>query len=146
VRYQTVKPLILIVEDHDAVRASLRDWLSASFSGCRFLEAKSGEEAVALACAQSPDLILMDIVLPQMNGIEATRRIKAALPQVQVVILTMHENSAYQADAAAAGASAYVLKRTMRTELIPVVAGILSHRADAVLDPERGVSQDQEAQ
>jgi len=119
-------PTIMIVEDHEAVRTSLRDWLSAIFPDCVFVEAKSGEEAVDLALARPPDVVLMDIGLPGMNGIRATRHIKAAAPQAQVVMLTIHEAPEYQADAAAAGASAYIVKRRMHTELIPVLARLLS--------------------
>lgn len=119
-------PTIMIVEDHEAVRTSLRDWLSAIFPDCIFVEAKSGEEAVDLALARPPDVVLMDIGLPGMNGIRATRHIKAAASQAQVVMLTIHEAPEYQADAAAAGASAYIVKRRMHTELIPVLARLLS--------------------
>ena len=125
-----MKATILIVEDHDAVRTSLRDWLSSSFPECCFLEAKSGEEAVDLTCAQPPDIVLMDIGLPRMNGVEATTRIKAIRPQTQVVMLTIHEASRYRADAATAGASAYLLKRRMHTELIPAMTKLLSGLAD----------------
>ena len=117
---------ILIVEDHDAVRRSLRDWLEAVFPQYRIIEAASGEEAVVIAQARSPRAVIMDIVLPKMNGIEATRRIKAAVPAVQVVILTIHEDKAYRSDAAAAGASAYVPKRVMQTKLLPTLSALLS--------------------
>ena len=119
-------PTILIVEDHDAVRTSLRDWLSATFPDWTLVEAKSGEEAVDLALARPPDVVLVDIGLPGMNGIETTRHIKAVVPQAQVVMLTIYEAPEYQADAAAAGASAYIVKRRMHTELIPVLARLLS--------------------
>lgn len=125
-----VKPTILIVEDNDAVRTSLRELLCATFPGCSFLEAKSGEEALALASPHPPDIVMMDLVLPGMDGIEATRHMKASAPDVQVVMLTIHEGSAYRADAAAAGASAFVAKRTMHTELIPVLATLLSGLSD----------------
>ena len=70
---------ILIVEDHDDVRRTMRDWL-LEFPQCRIIEAASGEEAIALAHVESPRLMIMDIRLPGMNGIETTRQIKAALP------------------------------------------------------------------
>jgi len=121
----TTAPTILIVEDHDAVRASLRDWLSATFPNLDCLEARTGEEAVALVPGRPPALVLMDVALPGMNGIEATRRIKLDAPQTQVVILSIHEDAHYQLDAATAGASAYVPKRRMHVELIPIITKLL---------------------
>jgi len=121
---------ILVIEDHEAVRRSLRDWLEVEFPQCRVIEAASGEEAIALIRGESPRLVLMDISLPGMSGIEATRRIKAALPSAQVVMLTIHENDTYRADATTAGASAYVPKRVMQTELIPTLAALLANDRD----------------
>jgi two-component system invasion response regulator UvrY len=116
---------ILIVEDHAAVRKSLCDWLRVMLPDCEFVEAQSGEEAMSLTDAQPPDLVLMDIGLPGMTGIEATRRIKAIAPKTLVVILSIHEEEAYQLDAATAGASAFVSKRTMQTKLVPVIKTLL---------------------
>ena len=123
---QISKPTILIVEDHEGVRTLLREWLSDTFPGCRILEAKSGEEAVTMAQAQTPDIILMDIGLPQMDGIQATPRIKDALPHTQVVIVTNHEAAEFKREATVAGASSYVLKDRIDTELIPVMTKLLS--------------------
>jgi DNA-binding NarL/FixJ family response regulator len=116
---------ILIVEDHDAVRGSLREWLETIFPQCRVIEAASGEEAVALAQTNLPRLVVMDIGLPQMNGIEATRRIKASVPSAQIVVLTIYEDDLYRADAEVAGASAFVPKRSMQTKLIPTLVALL---------------------
>ena len=123
---QSSRLTILIIEDHHAVRASLRAWFSATFPDCRCLEASSGEDAVALVVDQLPEIVLMDIGLPGMNGIEATRRIKTTAPQTQVVMLSIHEAPSYQADALAAGASAYVTKRKMNTELMSIVRALLA--------------------
>ena len=82
---------------------------------------------LTLAQVQPPDIVLMDIGLPGINGIEATRRIMALAPQAKVTMLSIHEDPEYQADAAAAGASAYVPKRTMHRDLIPAVERLLSH-------------------
>jgi DNA-binding NarL/FixJ family response regulator len=117
---------ILIAEDHGAVRKTLRDWLEVEFPQCRVIEASSGEDAVALARTESPHLAVMDIRLPGMSGIEATRQIKAISPSVQVVMLTIHEDNSYRADATAAGASAYVEKQAMHTKLIPTLAALLT--------------------
>ena len=124
------KPLFLVVEDHAVLRSSLRDLLSNNFQGCRILEAKNGEEAVAFALEHNPDIVLMDIVLPQMNGIEATRRIKTNLPRIHVVIITIHENPEYKAEANTAGASAFILKRRMGAELIPTLEQLLLLKTD----------------
>ena len=121
---------ILIVEDHDTVRRSLRDWLEVEFPQCRVIEAASGEEAIALIRIESPRLVIMDITLPGMSGIEATRQIKATLPSVQIAMLTVHEDDTHRADATAAGASAYVPKRAMQTELIPTLTALLANDHD----------------
>ena len=123
-----MKRTILIVEDHDEVRANLHDWLSAVFPNCIFSESKSGEEAVNKIIAQPPALVLMDVGLPRMNGIQATRVIKSVSPETKVVILTIHEDPRYQADAASAGANGYVIKRKMHSELISVMKNLLSNK------------------
>ena len=123
---------ILIVEDHDIVRRSLREWLGAVFPSFDLVEASSGEEAVAVAREQPLRAVVMDIGLPQMSGIEATRQIKEAAPSAQVVILTIYEDAAYRDDAAAAGASAYVTKREMRAELVPTLTALLRTQEESL--------------
>ncbi len=118
---------ILIVEDHEAVRTALRDWLEVEFPCCRVIEASSGEEAIALVRVESPHLIVMDIRLSGINGIEATRQIKAAFPCTQVVMLTIHTNDMYRTDAGVAGASAYITKQRMYSELVPTLAALLAN-------------------
>lgn len=116
---------ILIVEDHAGVRQSLREWLELSFPDYELLEAASGEEAVATAQAKSPSLIIMDIGLPGMTGIEATETIKKTMPNTKVIMLTIFDDEDYRSHAAEAGAFAYVPKRKIKTELMPVVRRIL---------------------
>jgi len=119
-------PIILIVEDNDRVRKSLREWLERAFPKYQFIEAASGEEAINITQARAPCAIIMDISLPGMRGIEATRHVKGNMPTTQVVILTIHEEEAFRADAKAAGASAFVTKRVMRKELVPALAAVLA--------------------
>ena len=121
-----MSPHILIVEDHQGVRQSLREWLELSFPNYQLLEAVSGEEAVTMAKAMSPCLVIMDIGQPGMNGIEAAQGIKAAVPATRVVVLTIYDDEAHRADAAAAGVSAYVPKRKVQTELLPVLTRLLA--------------------
>lgn len=119
------KPTILVVEDHDALRDSLKKWLSSIFQDCSVLQARSGEEALDALSDHPPDVLLMDVMLPGMNGIETVRKIKRSLPDVSVVMLSIYEDPAYKADAADAGVDAYVSKRKMGTELIPVITKLL---------------------
>jgi len=121
-----INPLILIVEDNDSVRKSLREWLEGAFPKYQFIEAASGEKAIDITQAKSPCAVIMDISLPGMGGIEATRHVKDTMPTTQVVILTIHEEEAFRADAKAVGASAFVTKRVMRKELVPALAAVLA--------------------
>jgi DNA-binding NarL/FixJ family response regulator len=123
---ESARVTILIVEDYEGVRLHLRALVSDSFPECHCFEARDGEEAVAMASLHLPDIVLMDIGLPKMNGIEATRRIKDAVPKARVVIVTNHETPEYENAAAIAGASAYVLKNRVNSELIPIVTKLLS--------------------
>ncbi len=121
---------LLVVEDHPAMRTLLVDWLGAAFPQYQCAETGSGERAIDLVRNRPPTLVLMDYALPGINGIEATRRIRLIAPSVAVVLLSMHEAEAYQAEAAAAGASAFLYKRTMVAELIPTLRAILSRSSD----------------
>ena len=116
---------ILIVEDHDELRETLVEWLKSVFSDSTFLVAGSGEKAIELAEAHNPAIVLMDIQLPGINGIEAIRRIKKISPQTQALILSVMNVSAYRDEALAAGACAYINKQNMHTELIPVLTKLL---------------------
>ncbi len=117
---------ILIVEDHNALRSSLKRWLSVFFQEVNFLEAESGEEALVLVKEHKPCIALVDIKLPQMNGIEATQLIKEINPDTKIVILSMYDIIDYKNAAFKAGATAYVTKHMMYNELIPVIKEILS--------------------
>lgn len=118
---------ILIVDDHDTVRQALARWLEIVFKDCLILPTTTGEEAVAIARDTPPQVIVMDFSLPAMNGAEATRCIKEVTPAVPVVILTIHDSAAYRADAADAGASAYILKEDIQTQLVPTLKALLAN-------------------
>ncbi len=101
---------VVIVDDHALVREGLRAVLEAD-GGIEVVgEAENGPQAVELCQRLSPDLVLMDVRMPLMDGLEATRRIKATMPAVSVVVVTMHENPDYLLEAVRAGAAGYVLK------------------------------------
>lgn len=106
----------------------MRELIDASMLACSCVEASTGEEAVALAAQIAPDFVIMDLKLPGMNGIVATRRIKAMLPQAQVVVVSLFDAAEFQAEAAAAGVVAFLPKRIMHRELIPLLAALLDSR------------------
>ncbi|HEU5080573.1 MAG TPA: response regulator transcription factor [Opitutaceae bacterium] len=109
---------VTIIEDDDGVRTILRDWLRAE-PDFRFVsQFASAEAAIRQLPQQPPDVALLDIHLPGLNGIECLRRLKPALPSTQFVILTVYEDANYIFDAIAAGATGYLLKRTSRNALL----------------------------
>jgi DNA-binding NarL/FixJ family response regulator len=121
---------ILIVEDHEKVRRALRILLEVKYSQYQVIEACSGEEALTLALAEAPQLVIMDITLPGMSGIEATRRIRATASSPPVVMFTVHEDDIYREEAEAAGAIAYVPKHALQSELLPQLSNLLNPMRD----------------
>jgi len=112
---------VTIVEDNDQLRATLARVLNRA-DGFRLLsEYANGEEALKALPEQSPDVVLMDINLPVMNGVECVRQLKQVAPQVQVLMLTVYEDTENIFNALAAGASGYLLKRTPRAELLEAI-------------------------
>jgi NarL family two-component system response regulator LiaR len=116
---------ILLVGDHGAMRQALRGCLEITFPNCCVCEAASGEEAIAMARAGSPHVIVVDIGLPGTNGLETTVRLKATVPTTPVVVLTSYEAEADSVRAMASGASACVSINRL-AELESILAGLLS--------------------
>jgi len=117
---------ILLADDHTILRAGLKMMLNAQPDMEVVGEAQDGRQALHEAQRLQPDIILMDITMPDMNGIEATRQIKKLVPEVKVLVLTMHENEEYVFQALRAGASGYMLKEAADTELITALHVIRS--------------------
>jgi DNA-binding NarL/FixJ family response regulator len=117
---------ILIADDHDVVRSGLRVLLHSFQDFSVIGEAANGEEAVRLASERNPDVILMDISMPLMDGIEATERILQQQPDARVVILSVHEDEEYVQQILKAGARGYVLKNAGRKEIAQAVRSALS--------------------
>ncbi|MCX7708031.1 MAG: response regulator transcription factor [Anaerolineae bacterium] len=115
---------ILLVEDHAVVRAGLRMLLGSDPDMVIVGEAENGRQGVALAQELRPDVVLMDISMPDLNGIEATRQIKKACPEVAVLALTMHEDDQYFFAMLGAGASGYVPKRAAANDLIAAIRAV----------------------
>jgi DNA-binding NarL/FixJ family response regulator len=112
---------ILIVDDNAQLRALLRG-LATQEPDCHVVgEAADGAEAIHLAQALQPDIVLLDLAMPRVNGLEALRRIKAARPATTVIIVTVHGEDAYRQAAAEGGADAFLLKKTLVTVLLPTL-------------------------
>jgi DNA-binding NarL/FixJ family response regulator len=121
------KPIrIILVDDHPVVREGLRSILS-SFEEVEIIgQACSGREAIQLARELRPDVVVMDISMPEMNGIEATAALRRELPEVKVLALSMHENFAYIKQALAAGARGYILKDSSPKDLVDAICDVHS--------------------
>jgi DNA-binding NarL/FixJ family response regulator len=129
-----VSPIrLLLVDDQDIVRAGLRSLLERHPDMDVVGEAASGREAIALAQELQPDVVLMDITMPETNGAEATRRIKELAPQVHVLALTIHEDEAYFFEMLNAGACGYIPKRASPNDLL--VAIQIAAAGDVYLHP-----------
>ncbi len=128
---------LLIADDHALLRGALRGMLDGE-PGLRVVgEAADGREAVALCKRLRPDLVLMDVSMPRMDGLEATRRIKEDHPLTAVVMVTAHDDPDYLYEALKAGAAGYVLKHSPPEELVAAVRRVLS--GDPLLAPELAV-------
>lgn len=112
---------LLLVDDHEIVRAGLRMLFMAEPDVEIVGEASNGEEALTAVPLCQPDIVLMDAAMPGMSGMEATRRIKAAYPDVAVLALTMHEDERYFFEMLNAGASGYVPKRAAPDDLMSAI-------------------------
>jgi two-component system response regulator NreC len=124
---------ILLADDHTILSAGIRALLEDEPDMCVIGEAEDGRTAVKLACQQLPDVVLMDIAMPLLNGLEATRQIKHDCPQVKVLILTMYDNEEYIRQALTNGAMGYILKDDAPHELLDAIHAV--HRGEAVLSP-----------
>lgn len=125
---------ILIADDHGIVRSGLRKLLESE-AGIEVVgEAADGSEACELAFSEQPDLAILDVKMPGMGGLEATREIRRRSPSVAILMLSMHDEQRYLFEALEAGASGYVLKQAADRELIEAIRTV--ERGEPFLTPE----------
>ena len=124
---------VMIVDDHAILRDGIRALLGLHDDVEIIGEASEGKEAVEKALELEPDVVVMDIAIPGMDGLEATRRIKKKNSKVQILVLTQHDNKEYVLSAIKAGAAGYVPKRAMGSELVSAIRAV--HRGDSFLYP-----------
>lgn len=135
---------ILLVDDHAVVRQGFKMILSAQPDMEIVGEAGNGREAVELAGQLKPDVVLMDVAMPELNGIEATRRLVASDPHVRVIALSMHKDNVYVREILRAGARGYLLKDSGAGDLVTAIRAVASGESylspavsNAVLDDYR---------
>jgi two-component system, NarL family, response regulator LiaR len=122
---------VMIAEDHSLVREALRTLLSGQKDLKVVGEAGDGEEAVRLATQLRPDIIIMDISMPKLNGLLATRQIKAQFPNIKILVLTVHSDSEHVMGIFEAGASGYLTKSVFGNEVITAIRSVMA--GDSVL-------------
>jgi RNA polymerase sigma factor (sigma-70 family) len=124
---------VILAEDHTIVRKGLRALLEET-EGIEVIdEAGNGHEAVAKAMQLQPDVVIMDISMPLLNGLEATRQIKEQKPEIKVIILTMHSDEEYVLQSLRVGVEGYLVKRTAPAELVTAIQA--AYRGDSFLSP-----------
>jgi DNA-binding NarL/FixJ family response regulator len=124
---------ILLADDYDLVRAGLRSILEHQSDFEVIAEAADGRQAIAQAAALLPDVILMDVRMPHLNGIESTRQITSEHPEIKVIALTVHDDAAMASEMLRAGAAAYLLKSGTPEELIQAIRAV--QRGQTYLSP-----------
>jgi DNA-binding NarL/FixJ family response regulator len=124
---------VLLADDHRMLREGIRALLERQEDIQVVGEAGDGREAVRLTTQLCPDVVVMDVSMPMLNGIEATRQIRRDCPDVRVLILTVHESEEYVAQLLVAGASGYIIKRAAGEELVSAIRAV--HQGEAFLYP-----------
>ncbi|HXF45541.1 MAG TPA: response regulator transcription factor [Burkholderiaceae bacterium] len=122
---------LLVVEDQELMRNTLREYLQRAFPERHVGVAESGVLALDIVRANRPQLVFMDIHLPDADGIELTREIRVAYPEVAVIVVSHHSGAEFVRRARAAGAAGYVVKENIRTELLPLARHALGLPPDA---------------
>jgi DNA-binding NarL/FixJ family response regulator len=142
---------ILIVDDHDIVREGLRTILQKPKHWVICDEAATGREAVRKAQQHRPDVVVLDFSMPELNGVETTRQIRRALPQTEILILTMHDSEELAREALVAGARGFLTKTDAKRHLVAAVQAVAEHKSffaskgstlllSAFLHPEHGTT------
>ena len=119
---------VLLADDHRIVREGLKSLLEAQADMQVVAEAGDGRQALELAAEHEPDVVVMDVAMPQLNGIEATRRLMNDQPDTRVVALSMHSDRRYVAEALKAGASGYLLKDGAFEELVSAIRAVVANK------------------
>ena len=121
---ETTRIRVLLADDHAVVRKGIREFLEEDTTMRVVAEASDGEEALALVARERPNVAVLDIQMPRLNGMDATRRVKKEFPQTRVLILTAYDDDPYIFAALQAGASGFLLKSASSDELVRAVHAV----------------------
>jgi DNA-binding NarL/FixJ family response regulator len=119
---------IVVADDHDIIRRGLRQLLMSQSGWEIVAEARTGREAVKLAEQHKPDVVVMDVSMPELNGLEAAQRIHKALPKTEIVILTLHFSDVLLRRIVESGARAYIMKSDADRDLVAAVQAVAKHQ------------------
>jgi DNA-binding NarL/FixJ family response regulator len=135
---------IVVVEDNEEFRLIVRDLLRSAADLVTVVgEAADGEEGLALVRRERPDIVLTDLVMPRLDGVELTRRIRLELPQTKIILMSSHTEDAYRLMASDSGADAFVSKRVFSANLLPAIRDVIRRRlsgGSGPLPPSAGAS------
>ena len=119
---------ILLADDHDIVRRGLRDLLEEHPGWTVCAEASNGREAIELALAHRPHIAIIDLTMPELNGMEAIKRIRESVPETEILAFTMHDSEEIVQNVLSAGARGYLLKSDAARQLIPALESLAQHK------------------
>jgi CheY-like chemotaxis protein len=135
---------IVVVEDNEEFRLIVRDLLRSAADLVTVVdEAADGEEGLALVRRERPDIVLTDLVMPRLDGVELTRRIRLELPQTKIILMSSHTEDAYRLMASDSGADVFVSKRVFSANLLPAIRDVIRRRlsgGSGPLPPSAGAS------
>jgi DNA-binding NarL/FixJ family response regulator len=118
-------PRILLADDHELIRKGLRALVEVNKEWLVCGEASNGEEAVERVLELKPDLVILDVTMPVMNGLQAARKIRSLAPRVKILILSMHDSPQLATEALRLGADAYLIKSGPQAQLLETIAALL---------------------
>ncbi len=122
----SIPRVILIAEGHDALQDSLKDLVITELADTRVLTVRSGQEAVKLCQTSRPAAVILDVDLPELNGVEVIRKIHESQPDTPIILIHEEDSTEYRISAIAAGARGYVTKQRIAVELVPVLKMMLT--------------------
>lgn len=125
----TITPTLMIIEDHDQLQQRLKEWLKIEYPDLQITTAPDGASALKIADISPPDILIVDLGLPDMRGDVVAAKIANRYPDIKTIVITVMEGSSYREAAQACDAVAFIPKRRIYAELLPVLDSLLSNKS-----------------